>query len=489
MVKINLFLDDENGGLYQWDIGQRLRVYGAQAGVRVDYVMGTQALSVDTYAEGGNVYANIPNILLQQSGSIRALVYVTGEGYGETVKEARFRVQEREKPSDYVYTETEVKSYDDLADRVAALEESPVSREDIAEAVESYLSENPVVTEETDPTVPEWAKQPQKPTYTAEEVGALPDTTEIPTTLPNPKPLRIYDGVNNIYRNYTGEDAVQIVIPKVPTDVSAFKNDAGYLTEHQSLDGYAQKTDIPDVLPNPEPLLIHNIDGSGTTVEYNGVEPVQIHAIPNPKALTFTGAVQGEYDGSEALTVNIPEGGGSGGTDLTLGMTGATVGQIAKITAVDDEGKPTAWEPVELSNGEVWEEICTIEFTEEDEVSAVDQDLYGEYRKLMLHINKDSADGLVTDSSSSEFILMLTQNKKIATSSTGTNKGLTTYTWRIEYFPDLGFVDGRLDNGLFDAGTYTANYIDKPISSLHIQTGGSSFFFKTFTMLIWGVRA
>lgn len=34
---------------------------------------------------------------------------------------------------------------------------------------------------ETDPTVPEWAKQPQKPAYTAEEVGALPDDTEIPS--------------------------------------------------------------------------------------------------------------------------------------------------------------------------------------------------------------------------------------------------------------------------------------------------------------------
>ncbi len=34
---------------------------------------------------------------------------------------------------------------------------------------------------ETDPTVPEWAKQPEKPTYTAAEVGALPDTTEVPT--------------------------------------------------------------------------------------------------------------------------------------------------------------------------------------------------------------------------------------------------------------------------------------------------------------------
>lgn len=36
------------------------------------------------------------------------------------------------------------------------------------------------ITEETDPTVPSWAKQQQKPTYTASEVGALPDTTKIP---------------------------------------------------------------------------------------------------------------------------------------------------------------------------------------------------------------------------------------------------------------------------------------------------------------------
>jgi len=33
---------------------------------------------------------------------------------------------------------------------------------------------------ETDPTVPQWAKQPTKPAYTAAEVGALPDTTVIP---------------------------------------------------------------------------------------------------------------------------------------------------------------------------------------------------------------------------------------------------------------------------------------------------------------------
>ena len=39
------------------------------------------------------------------------------------------------------------------------------------------------VSKETDPTVPDWAKEPQKPTYTASEVGALPDSTQIPNAL------------------------------------------------------------------------------------------------------------------------------------------------------------------------------------------------------------------------------------------------------------------------------------------------------------------
>lgn len=34
-----------------------------------------------------------------------------------------------------------------------------------------------------------------------------------------------------------------------------------------------------------------------------------------------------------------------------MGITGATVGQIAKISAVDDNGVPTAWEPVDMPSG------------------------------------------------------------------------------------------------------------------------------------------
>ena len=42
--------------------------------------------------------------------------------------------------------------------------------------------------------------------------------------------------------------------------------------------------------------------------------------------------------------------GGGNTTGVSLGITGASVGQIAKITAVDSAGKPTAWEPVDMPN-------------------------------------------------------------------------------------------------------------------------------------------
>lgn len=46
------------------------------------------------------------------------------------------------------------------------------------------------------------------------------------------------------------------------------------------------------------------------------------------------------------------------------GITGATVGQIAKIAAVDASGVPTAWSPADMASGgggETWEEIAEIE--------------------------------------------------------------------------------------------------------------------------------
>lgn len=46
-----------------------------------------------------------------------------------------------------------------------------VDGETVFDAVENYFAENPVVTEESDPTVPAWAKKSTKPSYTKSEVG------------------------------------------------------------------------------------------------------------------------------------------------------------------------------------------------------------------------------------------------------------------------------------------------------------------------------
>lgn len=84
----------------------------------------------------------------------------------------------------------------------------------------------------------------------------------------------------------------------------------------------------------------------------------------------------------------------SGGTDPSLGITGATVGQIAKITAVDTNGKPTKWEPVDVAGGgggeeDIWEEIATGEFIEDTAALEISTDKNGDpftLRKMQIQI-------------------------------------------------------------------------------------------------------
>lgn len=71
--------------------------------------------------------------------------------------------------------------------------------------------------------------------------------------------------------------------------------------------------------------------------------------LPNPNTLNIKiGDTTTSYDGSEATTVEIPA---ASSADVSLGVSGAAIGQIAKITAVDAQGVPTKWEPVDLPSG------------------------------------------------------------------------------------------------------------------------------------------
>lgn len=122
---------------------------------------------------------------------------------------------------------------------------------------------------ETDPTVPSWAKQPSKPTYTAAEVGALPVGTPIPSA-----------------------------VTEQTVAGWGFTKNTGTYTKPA---GGIPASDLA-----------------------SGVIPTIPQKLPTPNKLTFTGAATGEFDGSSPLSIEIPQGGdGGGGTlrkivDITL---------------------------------------------------------------------------------------------------------------------------------------------------------------------------
>ena len=106
---------------YQWDINQRLLIDNEEIEeVHFSNAYSANALVCEVYVENGSRLVNVPNILLQADLTIKA--------YGccnECVREEEsYLVMPREKPEDYVYTETEVKRYEDLEARIEKLEKS-----------------------------------------------------------------------------------------------------------------------------------------------------------------------------------------------------------------------------------------------------------------------------------------------------------------------------------------------------------------------------
>ena len=111
-----------------------------------------------------------------------------------------------------------------------AIDNIVIDEEAVSDAVEEYLDDHPVTVVETDPTVPSYVKAISQADISSWDnksdfSGSYNDLTDKPT------------------------------IPTVPTNVSAFTNDAGYLTEHQSLSNYYtksetySKTEVDNLIP------------------------------------------------------------------------------------------------------------------------------------------------------------------------------------------------------------------------------------------------
>lgn len=189
----------------------------------------------------------------------------------------------------------------DLISRVDTLEKKPISEEQIEKSVKSYLEKNPI--EETDPTVPAWAKAEEKPTYTAEEVGALPSTTVIPSKL----------------SELTADDEHETVTKE---EKQAWNAKSDFSGEYRDLRGKPELAEwalqskkptytaeevgaLPDTTGIPK-----NLSDLQDDSEHRTVTDTEKQSWNNRQALTITYGEQTlTYDGSEAVAITIETGG------------------------------------------------------------------------------------------------------------------------------------------------------------------------------------
>ena len=139
----------------------------------------------------------------------------------------------------------------------------------------------------------------------------------------------------------------------------------------------------PTIGKNGNWYLGNTDTGKPSRGENGAVPDIQIGTVTTLPAGSDATASMGGTAENPLLNLGIPQGadgqgGSSGGTDISLGLTSATVGQTIKVKAVDTDGKPTAWEAAE--SGEKWEKIAEIiipDDAEESNALTINKDLNG----------------------------------------------------------------------------------------------------------------
>lgn len=123
-------IQDGRENFVQWDLNRKIFVEDESI-TQVHFANLSNQNALVT--EVKNHLADVPNVLLQDYGTI--LIYGCDDNY--TKYSEAYRVLRREKPDNYVYTETEVLNYNNLLGRIDNLEGN------IDKIIADYLRENP----------------------------------------------------------------------------------------------------------------------------------------------------------------------------------------------------------------------------------------------------------------------------------------------------------------------------------------------------------
>ena len=364
--------------IWQWDYGQILRIQGLNlpSAVEIHFSLdehGGEAARRIGVAKDGVTDVVIPDSMVENESAYGdsyyffAYIYLTDETSGNTEYKIRAKVSTRSKPEGYLSGGNDtfaaiLKTVNEIADdkvtrpliakvgqvlSVKATDESGkptefeatdqgggVSDEKIAEAVGTYMEAHPI--EESDPTVPQWAKQPEKPTYTALEVGADASGTAVAKVSEHNTASNAHNDIRLLVQGLTTR--LNALADSDDTTLDQMSEVVAYIKSNKSLiDAITtSKVNVSDIIDNlttnvsNKPLsaaqgvkLKALIDAILIPTKLSELENDSGYAkttdipdkLPNPQKLTFAGAVTAEYDGSGAVTVTIPESsGGSGGT-------------------------------------------------------------------------------------------------------------------------------------------------------------------------------
>lgn len=374
---MTITIADGRGALWQWDTGRRVKITDGDGVKQVHYQNKCFGRSVDVEV-GDDGTAIIPDELLQDWHPLTAYAYVTDDAGGYTKVQVDFAVHKRARPSDYVYTPTEHAGFDRLRAEIGDLADLTTTEKDnlvaainevalaggagsmnlrVADGYIQYSTDSgstwtnliAVADLKGDKGDPGAKGDPGEKGDTGAQ-GVKGDTGA--TGPAGPQGPAGAPGVPGT-KGDKGDPGTPGKDGHSPV-VTATKSGK---TTTISVDGAAIATveDGADGAPGKD-----GVDGKPGAAGADGVTPrigdngnwyIGSTDTGNPSR-GATGA-KGDVGATGPAGPVGPQGpaGAPGKDGAGMDITGATVGQIAKITAVDASGVPTAWSPADMPSG------------------------------------------------------------------------------------------------------------------------------------------
>lgn len=431
-----------NGQLkfWQWDTKQKVQV--PENVPTVHFKFGSSAVQFPVTDR----WVDVPDELLQTGKDILLWTYKKDH----TLDAARIPVEKRPKPAGYAYTPTEIKTWEALDKRIEALEAANVQAnwdQNDASAADYVRGRTHYVGTKHDVRVIKQTSGKFSPelglivgnTYRVDydrgsgfgvgEEFVCKDLNEGKDGIEpapyvghangngNPDPYLIFDNSIDILPAF--DHMVNIKGWKIEGDFAAVKTldlkyidpellkrikaledgggvagvssvngETGHVTITASGIGAATPSEVTSAVNSAwseaQKKLQPMFDAKqpvGDYITQDGLQTATNAALAQAKA-------SGEFDGAQGPKGDPGATGPQGPAGAGLNVTGATVGQTVKISAVDDNGVPTAWEPVDMASEEKWEKIADVALTADVPVYQLAD--FGTYRKVKVLISRSA---------------------------------------------------------------------------------------------------